>query len=289
MVRIGCSGWNYDSWRGALYPEKMGKARWLGEYGTHFDTVEVNSTFYGTASRKAVDRWVAATPERFSFTVKASRYLTHVKRLRDHPDKGFELAEGIKRFYEPLGPLVTAGKLGPTLWQLPANFKRDDGRLRDLLELAPPGRHALEFRDKSWFCDDVYGLLRDHDAALVLADDPERPLPTPSRSAAGPSSASTAARAAGAATTRRPRSRRGPSGSPAGATPAPTSTPTSTTTGRPSPRATRSCCDGCSPARAASRPRPRPSTARAAPRRRRRRASPAPRRRPAPRRQARRR
>jgi uncharacterized protein YecE (DUF72 family) len=179
MVRIGCSGWNYDSWRERLYPEGMGPARWLREYATHFDTVEVNSTFYRLASRKAVERWAADTPGGFCFTVKASRYLTHVKRLADAPEKGFELSEGIKRFYEPLGPLVTAGKLGPVLWQLPANFKRDDGRLRDLLELAPPGRHALEFRDKSWFCDDVYALLRDHDAALVLGDDPERPLPTP--------------------------------------------------------------------------------------------------------------
>jgi uncharacterized protein YecE (DUF72 family) len=179
MVRIGCSGWNYDSWRGRLYPEGMGPARWLGEYARHFDTVEVNATFYRLASRKAVDRWVAATAEEFCFTVKASRYLTHVKRLRDHPDKGFELAEGIKRFYEPLGPLVSAGKLGPVLWQLPANFKRDDDRLRDLLELAPPGRHALEFRDESWFRDDVYELLRRHDAALVIPDDPERPLPAP--------------------------------------------------------------------------------------------------------------
>jgi uncharacterized protein YecE (DUF72 family) len=179
MVRIGCSGWNYDSWRQRLYPEGMGPARWLGEYATHFDTVEVNSTFYRLASRNAVERWVADTLDGFCFTVKASRYLPHLKGLADAPEKGFELSEGIKRFYEPLGPLVTAGKLGPVLWQLPANFKRDDGRLRDLLELAPPGRHALEFRDKSWFCDDVYALLRDHDAALVLGDDPERPLPTP--------------------------------------------------------------------------------------------------------------
>ncbi len=85
MIRIGCSGWSYESWRGgAFYPEGMGTGRWLGEYGRRFDTVEVNSTFYRTASRKAVERWVASTPEDFCFTVKASRYLTHVKRLTDH-------------------------------------------------------------------------------------------------------------------------------------------------------------------------------------------------------------
>lgn len=176
MLRIGCSGWNYDAWREQLYPKGMGPARWLGEYGRHFDTVEVNSTFYRLASRNAVERWVADTPDGFCFAVKASRYLTHVKRLADAPEKGFELAEGIKRFYTGIAPLVPAGKLGPVLWQLPANFKRDDERLTNLLELAPPGRHCLEFRDPSWYADDVYELLRRHDAALVIGDDPERPF-----------------------------------------------------------------------------------------------------------------
>jgi uncharacterized protein YecE (DUF72 family) len=177
MVRIGCSGWNYDSWRGALYPEGMGPARWLREYATHFDTVEVNSTFYRLASRRAVERWVADTPDDFCFIVKASRYLTHVKRLADAPEKDFTLAKGLQRFYDPIQPLADAGKLGPTLWQLPANFRRDDERLANLLDRVPPGRHCIEFRDASWFADDVYELLRRHDAALVIGDDPERPLP----------------------------------------------------------------------------------------------------------------
>ncbi len=162
-----------------LLSRGVGPSRWLREYARHFDTAEVNSTFYRLASRKAVERWVADTPDDFCFTVKASRYLTHVKRLADAPDKGFRLTEGIKRFYDGIGPLVQGCKLGPVLWQLPANFKRNDERLRDALELAPPGRHAFEFRDQSWFTDEVYALLRDHDAALVIADDPERPLPTP--------------------------------------------------------------------------------------------------------------
>jgi uncharacterized protein YecE (DUF72 family) len=179
MVRIGCSGWNYDAWRGALYPEGMGPTRWLREYGRHFDTVEVNSTFYRLASRQAVEKWVADTPDDFCFTVKASRYLTHVKRLRDNPAKDFTLAKGLQRFYEGIELLAKAGKLGPTLWQLPANFRRDDERLANLLDRVPPGRHCVEFRDASWFADDVYELLRRHDAALVISDDPERPLPTP--------------------------------------------------------------------------------------------------------------
>lgn len=173
MPRIGCSGWNYASWRGGLYPEGMGPARWLREYARHFDTVEVNATFYRLASRNAVERWAADTPEGFCFAVKGSRYLTHVKRLADDPAKGFALAEGIARFYEPIAPLVSAGKLGPVLWQLPPTFKRDDDRLANLLELVQPGRHCVEFRHPSWFASDVYRLLREHGAALVIADRPE--------------------------------------------------------------------------------------------------------------------
>ena len=178
MLRIGCSGWNYRDWRGAFYPERMGAARWLGEYGRHFDTVEVNSTFYRLASRAAVERWVADTPAEFRFAVKASRYLTHVKRLRDHPDKDFALSEGIARFYAPLAPLIDAGRLGPVLWQLPANFRRDDDRIAELLETAPPGRHCVEFRHASWFCEPVYDLLRRHDAALVIGDSADWPFQT---------------------------------------------------------------------------------------------------------------
>jgi hypothetical protein len=117
VVRIGCSGWQYDSWRGDLYPEREPKRRWLELYAEHFDTVEVNSTFYRLARRSAVEGWVAQTPPSFTFAVKASRYLTHIKRLT-----GLEV--GVKRFYEPLQPLLEAGRLGPILWQLPENFHR---------------------------------------------------------------------------------------------------------------------------------------------------------------------
>ena len=94
-VRVGCSGWNYDDWRGRLYPEGLGKQRWLRRYAEEFDTVEVNSTFYRLARREAVAGWVRQTAPGFLFAVKASRYLTHIKRLLD-------LGEGMKRFYEPL-------------------------------------------------------------------------------------------------------------------------------------------------------------------------------------------
>lgn len=165
-LRIGCSGWNYASWRNGFYPPRTPPSRWLEHYATIFDTVEVNSTFYRLASREAVARWVAQTPQTFCFAVKASRYLTHFKRLTD-------VGRGLERFYEPIAPLVEAGRLGPVLWQLPGDFRRDDERLAGLLGALddhPPGRHCLEFRHPSWFCDEVYELLRRHGAGLVIGD-----------------------------------------------------------------------------------------------------------------------
>jgi uncharacterized protein YecE (DUF72 family) len=168
-IYVGCSGWNYRSWRGGLYPAEMGSSHWLERYAERFDTVEVNATFYRLASAKAVDRWVRQTPGDFRFAVKASRYLTHVKRLA-----GIE--EGIARFYEGLEPMVQAGRLTAVLWQLPESFHRDDARLAQALELLPEGRHAFEFRHPSWFDAGVYALLKQRDAALVVGDHPERPF-----------------------------------------------------------------------------------------------------------------
>jgi uncharacterized protein YecE (DUF72 family) len=168
-VRIGCSGWMYDDWRGRLYPEREPKRRWLELYAQAFDTVEVNSTFYRLARLEAVRGWVEQTPERFLFAVKASRYLTHIKRLR-------EIQESLERFYEPLAPLIDAGRLGPVLWQLPENFHRDDERLDGWLELLPEGMHTIEFRHESWFVPEVMARLREHGVALTIADHPKRPF-----------------------------------------------------------------------------------------------------------------
>jgi uncharacterized protein YecE (DUF72 family) len=170
-VRVGCSGWMYDSWRGRLYPERCAKSRWLEVYAQHFDTVEVNSTFYRLARREAVAGWVNQTPPEFLFAVKASRYLTHVRRLRD-------IREGIKRFYEPIEPLIEAGRLGPILWQLPENFHRSDSRLAGLFDLLPAGRHTIEFRHPSWFVPEVMAMLRAHGVALTIGDHPSRPFQT---------------------------------------------------------------------------------------------------------------
>ena len=168
-VRIGCSGWNYDDWRGRLYPEGLGKPRWLGRYAEVFDTVEVNSTFYRLASRNAVQGWVDQTPDGFLFAAKASRYLTHVRRLKD-------IDLGVRRYYERIEPLQVAGKLGPVVWQLPATFKRDDELLAAVLAALPEGRHCFEFRHESWFTAPVYRLLGEHGAALVIGDHPRWPF-----------------------------------------------------------------------------------------------------------------
>ncbi|HVM18053.1 MAG TPA: DUF72 domain-containing protein [Gaiellaceae bacterium] len=166
-VRIGCSGWNYAHWRnGVVYPPRLPPARWLDHYATLFDTVEINSTFYRLPRVSAVARWVAQSPPRFLFAVKASRYLTHIKRLS-------ELGSGLDLFYERIRPLVESPKLGPILWQLPPTFRRDDERLARALAAFPPGRHCVEFRHPSWFADDVYALLRAHGVALVIGDRPE--------------------------------------------------------------------------------------------------------------------
>jgi uncharacterized protein YecE (DUF72 family) len=109
---------------------------------------------------------VEQTPPEFVFAVKASRYLTHVKRLTD-------LGRGIERYYACIEPLVRSPKLGPVLWQLPATFRRDDDRLAAALAAVPPGRHCFEFRHASWFAEPVYDLLRAHEAALVIGDRPE--------------------------------------------------------------------------------------------------------------------
>ena len=163
MIRIGCSGWSYQHWRGVFYPQSGSTSRWLELYSQEFDTVEINATFYRLPAIKTVEAWASRTPTDFLFAVKASRYLTHVKRLRD-------IVEGMKRMDACVEPLRSASKLGPMLWQLPPHFRREDNVLESALEALTPGRHAFEFRDPSWFADDIYELLRQHGAALVVAD-----------------------------------------------------------------------------------------------------------------------
>lgn len=171
-VRIGCSGWQYKSWRETFYPPRLPARRWLEHYATQFDTVEVNSTFYRLAKPAAVAGWLEQTPEDFLFTLKGSQFLTHMKRLLD-------TEQGPQRFFDSVAPVVESPKCGPILWQLPPNFQRDDERLDTFLTAVTAYgggtlRHAFEPRHASWFTPDVYGLLHAHGVALVLGDDARR-------------------------------------------------------------------------------------------------------------------
>jgi uncharacterized protein YecE (DUF72 family) len=159
---IGTSGYNYPEWRGSFYPQKFPPAKMLPYYAERFSTVEINYTFYRMPNAKTIAGWDAETSAGFTFALKAPRRITHDARLRD-------VDEPLRYFLDTarlLGP-----KLGPLLFQLPPFFKKDAGRLGDLLVLLPPGlRCAFEFRHESWFGDDVYELLKTRNAALCVAD-----------------------------------------------------------------------------------------------------------------------
>jgi uncharacterized protein YecE (DUF72 family) len=167
-LRIGCSGWNYAHWRnGVFYPPRLASREWLAYYAQHFDTVEVNTSFYRLPRESSVERWVAESPPDFTFSVKVSRYITHIKRLRDVP-------EHLSLLYERIRPLLRSEKLGPLLWQLPPTFQADLDRLATALEQLPRGeRHAFEFRHPSWFTEETYTLLREHNVPLAIGDRPE--------------------------------------------------------------------------------------------------------------------
>ena len=169
MVFIGTSGWQYRDWRASVYPEEVPQREWLEWYCRHFRTVELNNSFYNLPAASVFARWRERTPEGFVMAVKMSRFLTHIKKLNDP-------AEPVHRFLErasELGP-----RLGPVLLQLPPNFGAEPDRLDETLGLFPPSvRVAVEFRDPSWFEDEVREVLERHRAAFVLADSPRRRQP----------------------------------------------------------------------------------------------------------------
>ncbi len=169
MIFVGTSGWQYDSWRGRFYPPDLPKSRWLEFFVTRFPTVELNNSFYRLPSEAAFRGWRDRTPDGFVMAVKASRYLTHIRRLRD-PKDPVDLFWSRAR---ELGP-----RLGPVLIQLPPKFACDLERLEGLLKVLPKGmRPAVEFRDPSWEVKRVYDLLDANGAALVLADRPGARVP----------------------------------------------------------------------------------------------------------------
>jgi uncharacterized protein YecE (DUF72 family) len=151
----------YRHWRGVLYPEGLSQRAWLARYATLFDTVELNATFYRLPTPEAAERWRDGVPPRFTFAVKGSRYLTHMKRLLDAD-------EGLRRFYEPIAHL--GAKLGPALWQLPPHLKPDPARLDRFLGRLPRGRHAFEFRDPDWYAEETCAVLERHGAAFCEHD-----------------------------------------------------------------------------------------------------------------------
>lgn len=161
-IRIGTSGFSYRWWWGRCYPREVKPPAWLAYYAQQFNTVELNATFYRLPERERFEHWAAQVPEGFLFAVKASRVITHLKRLKD-------VTEPLAQF---IGAVSALGrKLGPILYQLPPSLKRDDALLTDFLELLPKEqRHALEFRHESWFDDTVFTLLDAHGCAFCVHD-----------------------------------------------------------------------------------------------------------------------
>ena len=150
-----------------FYPPRCAARNWLRYYAKFFDTVEINMTFYRLPKANVVERWVEESPEGFLFAVKVSRYITHIKRL-------LEVPQHLTLLYERIAPLIDSPRMGPVLWQLPPTFKCDLDRLAEALEHLHDGqRHAFEFRHPSWFREETYTLLREHDVALVIGDRPQ--------------------------------------------------------------------------------------------------------------------
>jgi len=161
-VHIGCSGWQYRQWRGDFYPAELSTATWLEHYARHFDTVEINNSFYRLPEAETFAAWRRRAPPRFCYAVKASRFLTHMKKLKDPEEP---LARFFSRAVE-LGPA-----LGPVLYQLPPQWPLNLERLDRFLEALPPRhRHAIEFREPSWYDDRVFARLEKHRVALCLHD-----------------------------------------------------------------------------------------------------------------------
>jgi uncharacterized protein YecE (DUF72 family) len=165
--RVGCSGWNYASWRGRFYPRDLAATRWLQYYAKRLDTVEVNNTFYRLPERSTFASWREQVPTDFLIAVKASRFLTHMKRLLD-PD------EPIQRLFSRATALDR--HLGPVLYQLPATLRLDLPRLDRFLAELPrskrgtPVRHVIEFRHPSWYVSETFALLTRRRIALCLHD-----------------------------------------------------------------------------------------------------------------------
>ncbi|HYW33818.1 MAG TPA: DUF72 domain-containing protein [Balneolaceae bacterium] len=165
---IGCSGFHYDGWKGIFYPEELPKEQWLSFYAEHFKSVEINNSFYRLPQADTLKKWYEQTPGHFRFSMKGSRYVTHMKKLVDDED----LHEGIKKFYEVVETL--RGKLGCVLWQLPGNLHRHDEKLKNFCSLLSSDvKNVIEFRHESWFVDPVFEILEAHNVSYCIISAPE--------------------------------------------------------------------------------------------------------------------
>jgi uncharacterized protein YecE (DUF72 family) len=163
-VIAGASGYSFKEWKGDFYPEKIKPDEMLAFYSQQLPTVEINNTFYQMPKVAVLESWAKTTPEAFRFSIKASRRITHMSRL-----KADTAADSVRFLYEKLKTL--GGKRGPVLFQLPPFLKKDLPRLTEFLALLPEGhRAAFEFRNQTWFDDDVYAALRSAGASLCLSE-----------------------------------------------------------------------------------------------------------------------
>ncbi len=159
---VGTSGWSYPIWKPEFYPQKVSSKNFLKHYATQLTAVEVNYTFRRSLTEKAAMGWMADVGPNFRFSLKANQYITHIRRLQN-------VEEAMQRFLPTLQPL--AAQLGPVLFQLPPNAKADVGLLRDFLALLPRSfKAAFEFRHASWFCDEIYNALREHNVTMCVAE-----------------------------------------------------------------------------------------------------------------------
>ena len=159
-IHIGTSGWNYKHWLGPFYPPKFPASKMLEFYAAHFKTVELNNSFYHLPAIKSFEAWRETTPDDFIFAVKASRFITHMKKLKDPKAASRKFLTHAAKLGE---------KLGPILFQLPPRWRVNSERLADFLKVLPRGhRYVFEFREHSWFTSEIYELLRQHNAALCF-------------------------------------------------------------------------------------------------------------------------
>jgi uncharacterized protein YecE (DUF72 family) len=164
QLRVGTSGYSYKEWKGSFYPQKLADREMLSFYARQFSTVEINHSFYRMPTENVLLQWAQTVPEGFRFALKANQKITHIQRLRD-------CESTLKRFLEVASVLSEGDHLGPILVQLPPNFKFDRPLLEDFLALRPQAfAFAFEVRHPSWYTDETYAVLRQHDTALCLSE-----------------------------------------------------------------------------------------------------------------------